>query len=303
MKKYSIGSWAYLLNQEQPTNDFHALVHKLGHLGYQGIELAPFAPHPTLDSHDTKEKRHKLRKMVVDHRLEFSALAPILWTERLWSVEDSSPFVALFEKNLVFAEDLGIKRVRIDTAEPIARVTESGIEPARLLDRCVQAFDACAKAAAARGINVAWEFEPGFALNKPSEIVALVDAVRALGNPNFGVLFDTGNAHLTAALGVNQVGEKETLAGGAVELLQLLKGKITHLHLSDSDGTVNKHDAAVHPTLGQGIVNVDQLMPDLLTAGVPNDWWCVDVAYCDDVWLAASESKRLLDKLRHKYAA
>jgi len=303
MKKYSIGSWAYLLNQDQLTIDFHALVHKLGHLGYQGIELAPFAPHPNLESHETKEKRQKLRKMVVDHRLDISALAPILWTEMLWSVEDQTPFVALFEKNLIFAEDLGIKTVRIDTAEPIARVTECAIEPARLLDRCVKAFDACAKSAASRGINIAWEFEPGFALNKPSEIVALVDAVRSHGNPNFGVLFDTCNAHLSASLGVNHVGERETRAGGALELLTMLKGKITHLHLSDSDGTVNEHNAGIHPPLGEGVINFDQLMPDLLTCGIPNDWWCVDLAFCADVWPAASESKRVLDKLRHKYAA
>ena len=73
MKKLSIGSWAYLFNQDQPTNDFHTLVHKLQHLGYQGIELLAFAPHPNPESHDTKEKRQKLRKMVVDHRLDFSA--------------------------------------------------------------------------------------------------------------------------------------------------------------------------------------------------------------------------------------
>src|SRR6266566_794050 len=112
MKKLSIGSWAFLFNQEQPTNDFHTLVHKLGHLGYQGIELFGFAPHPNPDSHDTKEKRQKLRKMVVDHRMEFSALASVLWTEKGWASEDSKPYLAQFEKHLAFAEDLGIKTMR-----------------------------------------------------------------------------------------------------------------------------------------------------------------------------------------------
>src|SRR5688572_17451775 len=55
MKKLSIGSWAFLFNQEQPTNDFHSLVHKLHHLGYQGVELGGFKPHPSPESHDTKE--------------------------------------------------------------------------------------------------------------------------------------------------------------------------------------------------------------------------------------------------------
>ena len=42
----------------------------------------------------------------------------------------------------------------------------------------VPAFDKCAKLAANRGINVAWEFEPGFPLNKPSEILEVVGRVR-----------------------------------------------------------------------------------------------------------------------------
>src|SRR5262245_41034516 len=120
MIKLAIGSWAYLFKQDQPVNDFHALVHKLMHLGYQGIELFGFAPHPTPDSHDTKEKRQKLRKMVVEHRLEFSGLAPNLWTTKLWSVDDQKPFVAEFQKNAIFAEDLGIKTIRVDTVEPVA---------------------------------------------------------------------------------------------------------------------------------------------------------------------------------------
>src|SRR5687768_14897420 len=115
MKKLSIGSWAYLFNQDQPTNDFHAVVHKLQHLGYQGVELGAFSPHPNPESHDTKEKREKLRKMVVDHRLEFSAIAPDLWSQKLWSVDESSAFLAAFEKNLIFADDLGIKTIRVDT--------------------------------------------------------------------------------------------------------------------------------------------------------------------------------------------
>src|SRR6267142_844684 len=177
MKKLAIGSWAFLFNQEQPTNDFHALVHKLGHLGYQGIELFGFAPHPSPDSHDTKEKRQKLRKMVVDHRLDFSALAANLWSHKLWSVEDQGPFVADFEKNAIFAEDLGIKTMRVDTVEAVARATQ--FEPKLLFDRCVSALDKCSKIAARHGVTIAWEFEPGFALNKPSEIVALIDSVRA----------------------------------------------------------------------------------------------------------------------------
>jgi len=290
MKKLSIGSWAYLFKQDQPTNDFHAVVHKLMHLGYQGIELLGHAPHPNLASHDTTEKRQKLRKMVVDHRLDFSSYAPQLWSAPLWSVDDPKPFLTSFEENVLFAADLGVKTIRVDTVEPIARIKEIGIDPKLLFDRCVKAFDACAKMAAGRGIAVAWEFEPCSAINTPSEIVALIDAVRGLGNPNFGALFDTCNAHMCAG-------------GASLELLQALKGKITHIQFADSDGTLNEQNGSTHVPLGTGVLNFDQLVPELLTCGVPNDWWPVDICYWPDAWTATADSKRFLDKLRHKYAA
>jgi endonuclease IV len=95
-------------------------------------------------------------------------------------------------------------------------------------------------------------------LDKPSEILALVKAVRDdRNNPNFGVLFDTCHAHLCAAVGANQIGEKETLPGGALGLLKKLKGKITHVDLIDSDGKLNKHNTSEHVPFGQGVLDFD----------------------------------------------
>ena len=108
-RKLSIGSWAYIFNQEVPTNDFHVILHKLQDLGYDGVELGGFNPHPGPDTCDTREKRAKLRKEVADHGLKFSALAADLWSQKLLTVEDSGPYIAAFAKNLFFAEDLGIE--------------------------------------------------------------------------------------------------------------------------------------------------------------------------------------------------
>jgi sugar phosphate isomerase/epimerase len=304
MKKLAIGSWAFLFNQEQPTSDFHVLVHKLHHLGYQGVELGAFKPHPSPESHDTKEKRHKLKKMVQDHGMEFSALGPDLWSEKLVSVEDSGPYVAAFVKNLYFAEDLGIKTVRVDTVEPITVIKEKSLDPRLAMDRAVRAFDLCAKLAASRGIDICWEFEPGFPLNKPSEIFEVVQRVRTDGNnPNFGVLFDTCHAHMCAAVGANQVGPHETLSGGELELLQKLEGKISHVHLIDSDGSLNEHNTSTHNPFGTGKLDFEKLIPELLTCGAPNDWWCVDLCFWPNAWEVTADAKRFLDKLRHKYAA
>src|SRR3954447_15866589 len=147
MKKLSIGSWAYLFNQKEPTNDFHEILHKLSHLGYEGVELGGFNPHPGPDTCDTKAKRQALKQSVKDHGLEFSGLAADLWAQKLWSVEDSGPYIAAFAKNLFFAEDLGIDTIRVDTVEPITRVHELKIDPQVVFDRCARAFDLCSKLA------------------------------------------------------------------------------------------------------------------------------------------------------------
>ncbi len=303
-KKLSIGTWAYIFNQEKPTNDFHEILHKLHHLGYEGVELGGFNPHPGPDTCDTKEKRAKLKQEVKDHGLQFSALAADLWSQKLLSVEDSGPYVAAFAKNLFFAEDLGIDTIRIDTVEDVTKVKNAGIDPKVVFDRAVRAFDLCSKLAASRGIRICWEFEPGFPINKPSEILALVKAVRDdRNNPNFGVLYDTCHAHMCAAVGANQIGEKETLPGGALELLEKLKGKITHVHLIDSDGTLNEHNTSTHNPFGTGKLDFDKLIPALNQAGVPNDWWCVDLCFWPNAWDVTAESKTFLEKFRRKYAS
>jgi sugar phosphate isomerase/epimerase len=302
-KKLSIGSWAYIFNQEKPTNDFHEILHKLQHLGYEGVELGGFNPHPGPDTCSTRAQRQKLKKEVADHGLAFSGLAADLWSQQLWSVEDSGPFIAAFARNVFFAEDLGIDTIRVDTVEPVKKAKELGTDPKVIFDRVARAFNLCAKLAADRGLKICWEFEPGFPINKPSEILALVDTVRGQGNHNFGVLYDTCHAHMCAAVGANQLGTKETLPGGALELLEKLKGKITHLHLIDSDGTLNEHDTSTHNPFGTGVLDFDKLIPALMTAGVPNDWWCVDLCFWPNAWDVTADSKVFLDKLRRKYAA
>src|SRR5262249_20775084 len=153
------------------------------------------------------------------------------------------------------------------------------------------------------GMNVCFEFEPGFLFNKPSEVVQIVDAVRAKGNKNFGVLYDTCHAHMCAAVGANQAGAKETLPGGELEFLEKLKGKITHVHLIDSDSSLNEHNTSTHNPFGTGKLDFDRLMPALNGAGVPNDWWCVDLCFWPHAWDVTAQSKTFLDGLRRKYGA
>lgn len=307
VKKLSIGSWAYIFNQEQPTNDFHQVLHKLHDLGYDGVELGSFGVHPTPVSHPTKADRQRLKKDVADHGLAFSGIAVDLWSFKKPGPsildENPTPYVAAFLGFTTFGSDLGIKTIRVDTVEPPDFFSTSKMDPKLGMDRLIAVWDKCSKIAADNGMNICWEFEPGFVFNKPSEILQLVDGVRAKGNPNFGVLYDTCHAHMAAVVGANQAGAKETLPGGEIELLHKLKGKITHVHLIDSDGSLNEHNTSTHNPFGTGKLNFDQLAPELLAANVPNEWWCVDLCFWPNAWDVTADSKRFLDKLRKKYAA
>lgn len=304
MKKISIGTWAYVTGPyEKDPVDFNTVLAKLKEYGLDGLELGGFAPHPNPDEYATPESRQKLRQQIADHGLGISGLAANLWMHKLPSVPDSGPFVAEFAKNLFFAEDLGIDMIRVDTVEPIDQFAKSGVDPKVAFGRVVNAFDLCCKLAAQRGVKVTWEFEPGFVFNKPSEIVALVEAVRGKGNDNFGVMYDTCHAHMCASVGANQLGDKETLPGGAGELLAKLKGMITHIHLIDSDGTLNEHNTSTHAPFGQGSLNFDELLPALEKADIPTDWWCVDLCFWPDAWNHTEQSQKFLAEKRQQYTA
>jgi sugar phosphate isomerase/epimerase len=152
-------------------------------------------------------------------------------------------------------------------------------------------------------LEVSWEFEPGFAFNKPSEIVNMIDAVRAKGNKNFGAMYDTCHAYMCAKIGAKQPGAKETLAGGEIELLHKLKGKINHLHLIDSDGSLNEHQTSTHNPFGTGHLDFDKIIPELLNAGVPSDWWCIDLCFWPNAWDVTADSMKFLGAIKKKYAA
>jgi sugar phosphate isomerase/epimerase len=293
MPKLSIGSWCFLFGQEQPAADFHVLTHHLQNLGYEGVELGAFAPHPTPESLPTREARQKFASMVTSHGLEFPALVADMWSSRLVSVSDSSSFVEAFRKNLQFADDLGIRRIRIDTAEATSTLP-GGLDPRVALDRAVAAFDRCAKLAAERGVSVCWEFEANFPLNRPSEIVELAQRVRNAANPNFGVLFDTATAHLVASGKSAWTGDGETYSDGSLELAKNLDGLITHVHLADGDGTLLPQGLPVRKRIGKGKIALAPLIAELNRQSP--EWMTFDLCFMPDAWTEAAEAKRLLSR-------
>ncbi len=280
--KLSFGAWSFIRGPfAQNPISLHKTLHKLEDEGYQGVELAAAAPHPTPDSHDTPHKREHLRKEAADHGLAFSGLAPNLRGHTLVTSDECGLYLAAFERNLRFAADLGTNMIRVDTVESVADIDKVGLETATVFERIVQAFSECARLAAPHRIRVCWEFEPHLPINTPEEIVALVDAVRGRGNPNFAVLFDTSHAHICSA-------------GNEFELLRQLKGRIGHVHLADSDGSLDDYGITRHLPLGEGRIDFTRLVSEL-RGNSADDWWVVDLCNCPSAWDAVAASKKFLE--------
>jgi sugar phosphate isomerase/epimerase len=297
MKRISIGSWAYTIGpySSHPV-PFEEVIDRLAGLGFDGVELGGFPPHPNPDDLPTKEQRQEITAKVRAKGLAWSGLAANLWGEKLINTDDTGPYVTEFEKNVRFCNDLGIDCIRVDTVQPPTIFAEIDPEVAR--KRVVDTWKLCARKAADAGVRVVWEFEPGFAFNKPSDIQRILEEVN---DPNFTVEFDTCHAHMVAAVGARQPGERETLPGGALELAQRLRGKIGHVHLIDSDGTLHDDETSTHAPIGEGVLDFGALLPELERGGLPTDWWCIDLCFWPDAWAVTEKCKRATDALNAKY--
>lgn len=312
-KRRSIGSWAFTIGPyaKNPIG-FDTVCDQLKGLGFDGVELGAFPPHPNPGdpggsngnwpgAMPEKSQRAELKARMSEKGLGFSGIAANLWGERLINTGDQSKYIAEFRKNSEFAGDLGILSIRVDTVQPPTIHREIDYDTA--MKRVVDTWKMCCDIAAGNGQHVAWEFEPGFAFNKPSDIVRIHDAV---GKPNFGVLYDTCHGQMVGVLGARQEGSKEVLPD-QIELIRRLSGRITHLHLIDSDNTCHKDEkgqdeTSAHPPFGLGVLNFDEIMPELLKASrLPHDWWTIDLCFWPDAWAATARCKKKLDELVAKY--
>lgn len=297
MKRISIGSWAYAIgpyaNNPVPWDE---VLSQLQRMNFDGVELGGFGIHPNPDLLPTKEERDACKQKVADHGLAFSGLAANLWGEQLLNTEDTTPYINEFRKNLQFCVDLGIPGIRVDSVQPPTILDE--IDPDVAMKRAVDTWKICAREAADAGVYVTWEFEPGFAFNSPSEIMRVVEGVN---DDNFGVQFDTCHAHMVAAIGARQHGPKETLPGGAVELARKLRGKINHIHLIDSDGTLHDDETSTHAPFGDGELDFDALLTELNQAGVSHDWWTIDLCFWPNAWVVTEKCKVAIDELNKQY--
>lgn len=299
MKRISIGTWAYTIGpyKDKPV-PFEEVVPKLRDLKFDGLELGAFNPHPNPDNTPTKEGRQAVVQMVKDAGLGFSGIAADLWSQKLINAQDNTEYLQCFRKCLKFTQDLGITTFRVDTVQPPTIFKD--VDPDTARKRVVGTWKRCAEEAGDQGINLSWEFEPGFAFNKPSEIIRVIDEVN---HSNFGAMFDTCHAYMVSVVGARQPGKKETLEGGVVELARKLSGKINHIQLIDSDGTLHNDETSTHTPFGEGKIDFGPVFKQLDKAGVPHDWWTVDLCFWPDAWPGTEKAKKAVDELNAKYGS
>jgi len=289
--KISLGSWAFAFGPyaDHPV-PFDKVVQRLAEAGYDGVEVCGFPPHVTLGKYPTGESRGEVVRLLRDHNLgvsgyaaDFSPANPV--------VAGRQKYLDLFRRNVEMCADIGSPSIRVDTVAAPGSIPDADYQAAshRLADLWREAAGIAQQA----GIRMVWEFEPGFAFNKPLEVVALHDAV---GHPNFKVMFDTSHAYMCGVVGARQHGEKETLPGGVSQFLRNLEGRIGHIHLIDSDGSLHHDETSTHRPFGEGFIDFKGLAPQLLA--IPGiEWWCIDLCFWAGAWDLVEPSRRFVAAL------
>ena len=272
--KLALGSWAFSFGPF--SNDpwpFSRVLEFIAEAGYDGIEINGFRPHPHPDDYDTAEKCKELVHEIEGYGLGISGYAPPFGDAPPAEV-DSETYLRAFRKSLIFCENCEIGTLRIDTVSLPKALPPAEYEAS--FQRLTKTWHLAAKEAAQMGIRVVWEFEPGFWLNKPSEVRRVVEAV---DHENFKLLFDTSHAYMGAVIGARQVGEKELLSGGVAEYGRLLGTMVGHLHLIDSDGSLHNNETSTHVAFGQGKIDFTAALAAMKPVISKLPWWCVDFCF------------------------
>lgn len=273
--KIAIGSWAFSFGPfENNPWSFEAVSRYASENGYDGIEINGFRPHPHPADYDTDEKCAKLKSELQSLGLGISAYAsdfndvpPALVEERL--------FLAEVRRCLDFCRRMGIDILRVDTISPPDALEQSVYD--ERFKRLTENWRAAAELCKSEDVTMVWEFEPGFWLNKPSEVFKTVESV---GHSHFKLLFDTSHAYMCAVIGARQVGEKEVLKGGVIELGEMLRPHIGHWHLIDSDGTLHGDETSTHAPFGTGQIDFDAFFRAFQKELTDATWWTCDFCFC-----------------------
>lgn len=273
--KISFGSWAYIFGPHTKAPlTLGESARRIAEAGYDGVEISGFPPQLTVEA--SAGERRETKRILADLGLGVSGFAPDFTMVNPLMERNRERYLELVREALDVCAEIGSPAMRVDTIAAPGSIPD--LEYTAASRRLAALWREAAEFAERLKIRVVWEFEPGFAFNKPSEVVELYECV---GHPNFQILFDLSHAYLCAVVGARQQGEVETLPGGVGEFLQLLSGRIGHLHVVDTDGTLYGEETSTHCPFGDGVLDFEELGPKL--RAIPGlEWWCVDMAFRPD---------------------
>ena len=272
-----------------------------GKAGYDGTEFCGFHLPSPEDEYDTPEKCNALMEIVKRNGLEAASYAAQCRAAPP-SVSERGEYMARFEKALRFCVNCGIPVMRLDSA--IKPELLSDEEYKVRFDRLIGNWRASARAAADAGVTLVFESEPPMWINKPSEVLAAVEAVN---EPNFKILFDLSHGYVSSVRGMHQVGEKEILPGGVIEYIHMLGNHIGAVHMIDTDGKLYGEDAgthlgtSVHLPFGEGILDFDAIIEALWPYAGKLPYWSLDFYACRDAEHTGIDALYFLRKKIAKY--
>jgi sugar phosphate isomerase/epimerase len=277
--KLSIGIWAFAFGPYSSSpKSLEEILERAARAGYDGVELSGYPPHVHPEAFKTPASQAALRDRlsslnlgVSGYSADLGAVNPILPANR-------KAYLDLFRRTLDVAAGVGSPSLRIDTGSAPGVIPDEDYHTS--FHRLADLWRECADFARHAGLTILWEFEPGFAFNKPSEVMEMHERV---GHPFFRILFDTAHAYTCGVVGAKQHGRRETLEGGVGEFLDTIHDAIGGVHLTDTDGTLYCDDTTTHVPLGEGHVPFAYIAPKLLT--LPHTrWWCVDLCFWPKAW-------------------
>lgn len=294
MHDVGLGTWAFGVAADEPLPLPEALDLIVG-WGYRAVDYGALPPHPS-PKPGTPELQ-LLRNEFASRSLKVTALAPSFSGLSTLRTSDHDEYIDRFSDYLAVCNALDCAIIRVDTLDSPEDGARLGSSVA--IERIASVWSRCADAATARGVTIAWEFEPCCVLNTPDEIYTLI---AELDRPGIGVLYDTAHAHAVAEVGARHVRSGRTLAGGQPELIDGLADRIVHVHVLDSDGSLNKvPGTTIHVPIGRGHIPFSSVIP-ALAAAAGGVHWTIDLCFWNDPAAVAESSRIELENLLERYA-
>jgi sugar phosphate isomerase/epimerase len=297
-RKISFGTWCFQFTpyDKKPVG-LDDVLKGAAALGYDGVSLD--GNHANPETFPTRQSRAELGRKVTGYGLGVSEFNPKFGVVGGVVIQfQPDTWLEAIKENLEFVDECGLtKTVRVDTRAAPCYMVESDYK--RAWDTTASAFKRAAKAAQTYGLQLVWEFEPGFLFNTPDEVVKMW---RDVNEPNFFFELDSSHVYIISELGLLQRTKKQTLPGGQVEFIEMCKDKVGLVHLIDNDGTLYEGITSMHRQFGAGSIDFDRVMPALRDlAGYKGEWWVIDVVFNDNAWDVLKDAKKFVDVLNEKY--